>query len=118
MSLRYTFALPYPPSVNAYWRNVRGRVLVSAAGRAYRKRVRGVVAGTELGDMAGRLGVRITAHPPDRRRRDLDNTLKATLDALQDAGLYEDDGQIDELQVLRGEVVKDGRLDIDIWQIP
>ena len=34
MSIR--LELPYPPSVNTYWRSVAGRVLISKAGRMYR----------------------------------------------------------------------------------
>lgn len=38
--------------------------------------------------------VTLTVHPPDRRRRDLDNlspTVKACIDGVVDAGLLEDD---------------------------
>ncbi len=31
--------LPYPPSINHYWRNFRGRVVISREGRAFRKNV-------------------------------------------------------------------------------
>jgi crossover junction endodeoxyribonuclease RusA len=31
--------LPWPPTVNTYWRNFNGRVLISAKGREYRKAV-------------------------------------------------------------------------------
>lgn len=30
--------LPWPPSVNTYWRTFRGRMLISAHGRDYRVR--------------------------------------------------------------------------------
>jgi crossover junction endodeoxyribonuclease RusA len=39
----------------------------------------------------------ITAHPPDRRRRDLDNLAKPVIDALKKAGIMEDDAQVKEL---------------------
>ena len=29
--------LPWPPTVNTYWRNFGGRTIVSAKGRSYRK---------------------------------------------------------------------------------
>ncbi|MEY4713325.1 MAG: hypothetical protein RIS88_2775 [Pseudomonadota bacterium] len=38
---------------------------------------------------------------PDRRRRDLDNTLKATQDAMTHAGIWDDDSQIDDLRIVR-----------------
>ena len=31
--------LPWPPSINHYWRNYRGRIVVSADGRQYRQTV-------------------------------------------------------------------------------
>ena len=32
-------SLPWPPSVNVYWRHVGAKVLISAEGRAYAKSV-------------------------------------------------------------------------------
>ena len=31
--------LPWPPSVNTYWRNFDGRMIISARGREYRETV-------------------------------------------------------------------------------
>jgi crossover junction endodeoxyribonuclease RusA len=105
MSQSCTIHLPYPPSVNHYWRNVRGRTLISEQGRAYRTHaawsVRQVRA-PAFGE--ARLAVELTAYMPDRRRRDLDNVGKAVLDALQHAGIYADDSQIDDLRIVRGEL--------------
>jgi len=47
----------------------------------------------------------------------MDNVLKATLDALQHAGLYDDDSQIDELCVKRGNKVIAGCLFVDLEEI-
>jgi crossover junction endodeoxyribonuclease RusA len=44
----------------------------------------------------------------DRRAADLDNRLKALNDALEHAGVFDDDEQIDELHVTRGPIVKGG----------
>lgn len=107
--------LPWPPSVNHYWRAVKGRTLISAKGRAYRRMVQhlALVHGWEsLGE--ARIRAVITANPPDRRRRDLDNLLKAVLDALQAAAVYDDDGQIDDIRITRGEVVAAGSLVINM----
>jgi len=104
--------LPWPPSVNRYWRHWRGRTLVSRAGRAYRQRVavevlaHGVTGG--LGN--ARVKVEILARPPDRRLRDLDNLLKGLLDACTRAGIWDDDGQIDDLRIMRGEAVPGGNI--------
>ncbi|MGP78515.1 hypothetical protein B5F26_27880, partial [Escherichia coli] len=54
---------------------------------------------------------------PDKRRRDLDNILKAPLDALTHAGLLIDDEQFDEINIVRGKVVPGGRLGVKIYEI-
>jgi crossover junction endodeoxyribonuclease RusA len=100
--------LPWPPSMNRMWRNVGGRTLLCKPGREYRQLVALLVR--ERHQIAERIAVTITACPPDRRRRDLDNMLKAPLDALTFAGVWLDDSQIDRLTIARGDVCKGGRL--------
>jgi len=95
--------LPWPPSVNLYWRHGRGRTYIDKPGKTFRENVAAAIGGERL-LMQGRLVVDIEAHPPDNRRRDLDNVLKALLDALEHAGVYEDDSQIDKLSIVRQEV--------------
>jgi crossover junction endodeoxyribonuclease RusA len=106
--------LPWPPSMNRYWRHVGAKTLLSRAGRKYRQAVtlRVVLAGRPRID--GRLAVEIEAFAPDRRKLDLDNRLKAILDALEHAGVYADDEQIDDLHIRRGEVRKGGALAVVI----
>jgi crossover junction endodeoxyribonuclease RusA len=43
--------------------------------------------------------VEIEAFRPDKRRRDLDNLLKATLDACTAAGVWQDDCNIVDLRI-------------------
>ena len=47
--------LPYPPSINSYYRTFRGRMLISAKGREYRKVVEVELDG--VGSVAGRVAV-------------------------------------------------------------
>lgn len=109
-----TLLLPFPPSVNHYWRTFRGRMLISAKGRAYRDEVAAVLLEHGKPSFAGRLHVEINAHPPDRRKRDLDNLPKAVLDALTHGGLWDDDEQIDDLHVRRCGVVNGGEIVIRV----
>ena len=49
----------------------------------------------------------ITIFPRDKRSIDLDNRLKGLFDALQDAGVFDDDSQFDKIEIGRG-VIKSG----------
>ena len=92
--------LPWPPSTNRYWRTFQGRMIISAEGRSYRKAVADqVLIQRGAKHLEGPLVVVIEAWRPDNRRRDLDNLLKATLDAMTHAGVYEDDSQIVDLRI-------------------
>lgn len=107
--------LPWPPSVNTYWRHIamhgRPRVLISKAGREYRQAVcRAAVAAHACKQLAGDLEVSIVAYPPDRRARDVDNLLKATLDGMQAAGVYLSDSQITTLSITKSRTAHPGGL--------
>lgn len=93
--------IPFPPSVNRLWRQFKGRTILSASGREYREEVKRC-----LWENAPRYRVldrdcqvSIRAYVPDARRRDLDNMLKASLDGLTHARLWEDDSQIKKLTI-------------------
>jgi len=119
MTTGVTITLPWPPSVNRYYRRVGNRTLISREGREYRTKVVEMVAscGQQI-RVEGRLSVSIDAFPPDRRRRDLDNVLKALLDAMQHAGIYEDDANIDRLLIERMAVQpKNGQVIVTIETI-
>jgi len=115
-----TLVLPWPPSVNTYWRSpttgkLAGRTLVSERGRAYRKQVADAVVLAGCPKAAqGRLEVIIIAEPPDRRRRDLDNLPKAILDALTHAGVIEDDSLIDRLLIERAAICSGGKVRVSV----
>lgn len=117
-----TLVLPFPPSVNTYWRApnkgpLAGRHLVSADGRKYQS-----AACAAIIEQLRRLpkpsteqaAVEITLYPPDARRRDLDNYNKALFDALTHAGVWEDDSQVKRMLVEWGPIVPKGRVEITI----
>jgi crossover junction endodeoxyribonuclease RusA len=95
-----TMTLPWPPSMNTYWRTYQGRMIISAKGRDYRKAVAEQVT-LQAGALnyQGKLRVQIEAYRPDNRRRDLDNLLKAVLDGCTHAGVWEDDSNIVDLRI-------------------
>lgn len=88
------FELPWPPSVNRYYRNWHGRILISKEGRKYRERIVYLLRVASVETMKGHISMGVDFYPPDNRRRDLDNVQKALWDALQHGGLYTDDSQI------------------------
>ena len=116
--------LPWPPSVNSYWRHpssgaLAGRNLISEQGRAYRSEVvaHAILQRMVNSALSGRLAIEIQAFPPDKRRRDLDNILKALLDSITHAGIIEDDSQFDAIAIARRECLKPGRVEIKIFQL-
>jgi crossover junction endodeoxyribonuclease RusA len=75
-------------------------MIISLKGREYRNAVVKQVKLQRPGyHVDGLLRVTIEAWRPDKRRRDLDNLLKATLDSLVHAGVYDDDSQIVDLRI-------------------
>jgi crossover junction endodeoxyribonuclease RusA len=103
------FQLPHPPSINHYWRRVGPRTLISREGRRFRERVMAILAGRRIEPLTGALALDIEIHPPDNRRRDLDNVQKALLDALQHGGAYADDSQIVRLEIVKCQPVAGGK---------
>lgn len=108
--------LPWGPSVNNYYAPGSGKVrYVSAKGTRFRRDVEQCVneqcPGLILNE---RLCVDAILYPPDRRKRDLDNYMKALLDALTHSGIWGDDDLIDQLQIYRGEITPSGCILVEI----
>jgi crossover junction endodeoxyribonuclease RusA len=85
--------LPFPPSMNRLWRATKG-------GGVYRSpkyvewrnvAVWSIAAQAKGQKIAGPFKLTMLVVEPDKRRRDLDNLLKASLDALACAGIIEND---------------------------
>jgi crossover junction endodeoxyribonuclease RusA len=117
--------LPYPPSVNCY--KTVGRTITTKRGKIYQARVNSEATKRfyfetwmlvrqkgfkSLGDAL--ISFEVDVYPPDKRRRDLDNILKVTLDALQKANVYDDDSQISRLVVQRRDMIDQGKLIVRI----
>ena len=105
----FEMELPYPPSINHYWRRVGLRTLISREGRRFRQHVLALLAARRVQPLDGPLAVEVEVHPPDNRRRDIDNVQKALLDALQHAGVYADDSQVVRLAIQKCPPVPGGK---------
>jgi len=120
---RLEFSLPFPPTINTYWRHVvtgkRAATILSEDARAYRKAVAQHVIAQHVArnSLTGKLAVEITVFPPDRRDRDIDNLPKGILDSLKHAGVIRDDADIDDLRITRATVVKGGAVRITVSEI-
>lgn len=117
--------LPFPPSVNSYWRApskgpLAGRHLISVKGRQFRVEAQACVL-EQLRRVPKAItvpvAVSIVFYPPNLIRRDLDNFLKAPLDALTHAGVWADDSQVKKLAIEWGPVTKDGKVHIQISEL-
>jgi len=103
--------LPYPPTVNHYWTHDHR---VSQRGKSFRLETMVMCRQARVRKHHGRLALVVRVFPPDHRQRDLDNVLKALLDALAHSGVYDDDGQIDALVVLRMPPCKGGKVEVQV----
>jgi len=72
--------LPWPPTVNCYYRNVGFRTLVSREGRAYRRHACALLGGggPRKPPADGRIALAMDAFPPDRRRLSWDDLERGT----------------------------------------
>jgi len=100
--------LPYPPSVNHYWGQAGKNKFIGKKGKEFRMAVAEACLDAEVVVLEGRLSMHVSLYPPDRRKRDVDNVLKPLLDAMEHAGCFDNDNQIDELHIIRRDVRKGG----------
>lgn len=107
-----TFTLPYPPSANRYWRNVKGRMVVSADARAYKEEVGWTLKPRIKEPLAGEVYVKVRIFRP-RKIGDLDNALKILLDSLKGI-VFLDDEQVVEIRANRFDDKANPRAEITV----
>lgn len=106
--------LPYPPSANRYWRNFRGRTVVSAEATAYKR-----AAGLECRrqnpygrPLTGDVVLRLKVFRP-RRAGDLSNRIKVLEDALIGIA-FVDDSQVVRIEAERHDDKANPRVEIEV----
>lgn len=112
--------LPWPPrksSPNGSQGDFRGK---ASAGAKYKMECARLCMAALLRPMEARaVSVTLYIHPPDNRRRDLDNVLAAAkrgLDAVSEA-IGVDDSRWQELHLYRAPVVKGGCILVDVRKV-
>lgn len=115
-TLVITLSLPYPPSVNGYWRAARGRIYMTRRGKEYRKAVAAELDKHDLAAINADVAISLDMYPPDKRVRDVDNIQKPLLDALQSCGLLVNDSQVCLLVTARRKPRKGGRVIATIFK--
>ena len=106
--------LPYPPTINHYY-GVRGKArFIKPAGLEFRRLVAEKVAQKYHSMILGKVTIQIQVCPPDKRKRDIDNVLKALLDSLTKAGVWKDDSQIVDLRIVKYDPLEGGGTVVNI----
>lgn len=115
--------LPWPPSVNHY--KTVGALIRTKSGKLYQKRVNSLETKRFYYEVWFKirkecpnvffsetisLELVLTLHPPDKRRRDIDNGLKVIFDSFVRGGLVADDSQIARLLVERKDIIRGGKV--------
>lgn len=97
-TLPLELTLPWPPSVNTYWRHANGKVLLSKAGRTYQSNAMAAIYDACNGRVetieTEPLAVVIELYNPcGVHAWDVDNRVKPVLDALEKSGVVKNDSQ-------------------------
>ena len=106
--------LPMPPTINSYYQYQGHRRFVGLAGKKFKTEVAQIVSQSAVRFGAVRLELSASFHFANKRKQDTGNRLKALEDALVQAGLMNDDSQIDIHHLYRGELIKGGKVYVTI----
>ena len=107
-----TLILPYPPTVNHMYRRARGHLALTPEALAFRHAVRMIAMVQGVTPIPGPVAVFLDVYRP-RRRGDLDNLLKATLDSLNGVA-YRDDQQVEQITAVRYDDKRAPRIEVSV----
>ena len=125
--------LPFPPSLNHYWRKDQNGMHISEEGKRYLSSIQQLVLLNGRGDTEFylkayrksepklRLRVRTVFFLPDNRKRDLDNLFKVIFDCMTKTGIWTDDSQVFKLnaeKLLKRDYTKlrtKGRAELEVY---
>ena len=111
--------LPFPPSVNGYWRATDTGMKISERGRLFRSNAIAAIyeqLRRRPKPIMTEVEVHVVLFPPTRAKRDLDNFQKALFDCMTHAAVWGDDSQIKKMVVEWGPVTKGGKAELLITE--
>jgi crossover junction endodeoxyribonuclease RusA len=97
--MRSHINLPFPPSVNALYKNRNGGRCKTKKYTDWEAAAQAMFLTQKRNHHTKPVAVNIFATPPDNRRRDIDNIAKATLDFLVKMAVLADDSLIRVLHI-------------------
>jgi len=114
------FFLPWAPSTNHVWqvgkRDGRASVYRSQKYDTFLNDVRALAFLGKIPaiERAPSYKVVLSCYPPNARKYDIDNRIKATLDALTRIGFWEDDALVNEVTAKKCQIKKGGLMKISV----
>ena len=105
-----TLELPFPVTANKYWMIAGRRMIKTKIARAYIHEVAlywmaAKAKGAQAFGEDETLAIAVALHYPVKKGpdSDLDNNIKVLVDAMETAGIYQNDNQIRHIQISREE---------------
>lgn len=114
----YELELPFPPTLNHYRIPVKHPtknycyLITAPEGKAYKAAIKRAIKNPPK--IQYNVHLSITFFPKTKAKFDIDNFLKALLDGLTEAGVWEDDSLVQSLYAEKGEAVKGGKVFVEI----
>lgn len=115
--------IPWPVSANRYWRNFKGRMVVSKEAIEYKARVATIFGMLGAQKHACPVSVSMLVHPRMTKlgvaslvRADLDNLLKVVFDGLNGVA-WDDDSQVVKLHAEFADPISGGGVSISVEAI-
>ncbi len=93
------YELPFPPSVNNLFANATKGRYETAHYKRWQKDAGNLILAQGRKRVSGYVSLAIALVKPDKRRRDLSNTVKAIEDLLVDMAVIDDDSLVQRLDV-------------------
>lgn len=116
--LKAIYQLPFPPTINSYFAEYKGRRILSEKGRKYKREVNCAIREKGLVKFDDKfVGVNLKLFMPDKRVRDINNVIKALEDSLVYAGVIDDDVQIKEFHNFKPMYIKGGLAVVQIYEV-